>query len=916
MFKFRLADLWRHPSSKPDTARAEQARTPPIYSANAAVQKRSSTDSDIILVERDKELDELKQFWRDAVAGHGRVVLLAGEAGHGKTTLSEALIALLANDPTPPKVARAASAAQSGRDEQFWPFTDALSQLVAGPASATKITGEVFDAFLEFAPSWAAVIPVAGPVVGASLKTAQVVRNRTKLSDSPTSDKLLRDYVGALKRVSEKQPVLMFIDDLHWSDASSIKLLSHLARNIRDLRVLVIGAYRPSDIAVEGHPLRDVSVEMQRYDKDAQIILNPLSQEGVRTLVDTLYPANRFPDTFAAWLSDTTGGAPLFVVESLRLMQERDEIVHDPKDGKWMAVRELNEGDLPRDVEAIVAKRLDRLPDDVHQALALAAVQGVTFDAAVLAHVIDKDELEVMKLLAPAEKVHEVIEYVGDIDLGMDVTARYRFTNNLFYHALRATLRGKERMLAYRRTAEGLDGLWSDDSEDVASKLAYLYEQGKAYDAAARFMIVVGHYARQAGSVARAIDLYQQAEHALENAHPQNAEDEMLIVRQRQQIDEALSDLAEVDASYDEAAARTRSALAPGMEALGWPRYAKLRMRLAVLRTQAGSYSEALEMLQALQATLKAAKPEDAQSYEAFQLRAEIAKVLALLGRADESAQTAENGLKELDALLQTDWYGAARARLTTSLAMAYHERGEYRRAIQMAEATLNVLRELNMVSTTALLLTTMAQLHVEVGDYDGARNCIQLMEKTASETSNESLSASAHLAAGFIHLMQSEPAAALAELDEADRLAEQVKAFDDRPKILMLRTFALLDLKRTDEAKATLDRLTPLEKEGHSHLGQAHAQLARARYALETGDAPTAVQLAQTASEMFQAEGVRFDEAIALRILARAHTASGQPSEAATEFERAASLFKLIGNDALAMAGAVSREASGTQSK
>lgn len=893
MFKLRLAKLWTSEELKQTPqplAAIETAPTPISPPTPKTVAPRA------VLVERDAELEKLKQLWHEAEAGSGRVVLIAGEAGHGKTALADLLIAELQSEGCPFKVARAACSAQSGQDEAFWPFADALSQIIAAPTK--KITEDVLDTFLEFAPSWAEVIPVAGQVVGASLKTAQIVRNRTKTTDSPNPDKLLREYAGALKKAADKTPVLMFIDDLHWSDAASIKLLSHLSRTVRNMRVLLIGAYRPSDVAVEEHMLHEAIGEIMRYDKDAQMMLQPLSEQGIRQLVDKLYPGNKFDDRLTPYLTTSTSGAPLFVVESLRLMQEHGEIAKDAGDGRWALTRDLNEGDLPQNVEAIINKRLERLPEGLQEVLALAAVQGTQFDAAVLAYVLDKDEIEIMKLLEPAEYTHNIIEYAGDVDLGEDVTVRYRFTSNLFQRELLTELRGKQRLMAYRKTAEGLDHMWPDDSEDLAPKLSNLYEQGKVFDAAARFHITAGHYARQAGNITRAIALYEKAERSLEKVRIDNPEEEVLVDKQRQQINEALSYLYEVDSSYDKCEIRTRRALSQGLEALGWRRYASLRMRLEALSLRAGRFNDALNILLTLQASLEATQPEEANSYEAFQLRAEIAKVQALLGRAGDAQQTAEDGLQALEALSSQDWQKAARARLTTSLSMAYHESGEYRKAITLSEETLAVLNDLNMISTYAALLSTLVQLYVEVGEYEKARHCIEMMKNAAGETSNESLLASAHLAAGLIKVLTLKPQDALDELAQSDKYAQQVRLFEDRPRIMMLRAFSLIDLRRLDEAKATLNELIPLTQESGLAEWEAYAHLAQARHLLATGDTQTALELAQSAAKVFEEEGTRFDQAIALRILARAHLALGQRETGIAQFERAANLFKLIGND------------------
>jgi predicted ATPase len=907
MFKQRLANLF---NDNRDSHKKEEKEPKPANGvAQATLQTPTASPSprpkthDVVLVERDAEIAKLRSMWEAACKGRGRVVLIAGEAGFGKSSLADWVLQTLTPEKTGKpayKVAKAACSAQSGQDEPFWPFADCMSQLVAAPTNK-KVTEDVLDSILEFAPSWVSVIPVAGPVVEAGLKTAQVVRNRTKTSDAPNPDKLLREYVGALRTVAAKQPVLLFIDDLHWSDAMSIRLLSHLSRSVQDMRCLIIGSYRPSDIAVEGHPLQSLIAELTRYDGDGQMTLQPLTREGVQALLSKLYPGHRFPETLVTYLTDTTGGAPLFVVESLRLMQKRGELAQDEKDGRWQLTRELNEGDLPDSVEAIINKRLERLPNELRDILAHAAVEGSSFDAAVLAYVLDKDELKVMQLLQPAEEEHDIIDYVGDVDLGKDVTVRYAFSSNLFQRQLLETLRGKKRLNAFRRSAEGLDQLWPDDSEDLAPKLAHLYEHGKVFDAASRYLCTAGHYARQAGNIARAIELYERGEKSLNRYLPETAEDELLTHKQRQNMDEALSYLYEVDSNYEKSELRTRRALARGLDALGWRRYASLQMRLASLAARAGRLREALSSLLALLGLLDNTHPEDEHSYEAFQLRAEIAKMQTLLGRSDEAVTEAEAALRELETIPDLEWKRAARARLNTALTLAYHEGGEYRRAVALSEETLAVLQELNMVSTFAALLANLVDLYIEVGDYEKAESHINMMKEAARDTSNESLLATAHLESGLSRLWQDKDEDALREFDEAEKWATHVKTFDNRPKLLALRALALVDLNRLDEAQAATNEADELARDAGSPEWTAYAFMAQARLAEARGDCASALQQGSEAADIFKKEGTRFDEAMALRVVARAHGKLGQAAEAAKAYERAIGELKLIGNAGMA---------------
>lgn len=848
-------------------------------------------DESVPLVERDGELARLNQSWEAAVQGRGRVVLLAAEAGHGKSALARAFLAKVAASETPHKIACAACSAQSGRDEPFWPFADVMSQIVAN--KTRKTSEQVVDALLEIAPTWASVIPVAGTVVGASIKTAQVVRGRTRASDMPAPDKLMREYLRALEKETARQPVLIFIDDLHWSDSASARLLSHLSRNVGHMRALIVVAYRPSDIAVEGHPLRDLVNEMQRYDSDAQIPVPPLTRDGLRALINHLYPAHRFPESLLAALHDNTGGSPMFIIESLRLMASRGELVRDQTDGRWTIQQNRLDDSLPRNVEAVIHKRLERLPADLLDALSLAAVQGAVFETAVLAHVMDRPELEIMKLIEPAERVHHIIDYQGDVELDDDITARYRFTSTMFQREMLGSLRGKQKLIAHRKTAEGLEKLWGENAISFAPQLALHYEVGKVWDKAARYMLAAARQARVAGAVAQAIGLYENAERLLSRCA-------QVDPAQRFEIDEGLSFLHELDSSYDKAEARAQSALRIGQDALGWRRYAMLHIRLAVLAENAGQFQRAESLLNTVHNRIKDPTDveADALSPEAFEVRAHLTRVLARVSRSREAVAFAEQALAMLDQAPQTSELNQARLRLMSNLAFASAASGNYLRALAIYEEILDEARSANLMDMLARLLSNIANLRLVLGDYDEAKAIVREMIDLATDISSESLMAIAHLIAGRSLIYQSKPFAAMRQLDQAMSYAEKLRFFSARAELLALQALALIRLGRADDAQAILDEAAVLAETSGSHEWVAYVYLIQAEAQLVKGNADRALTMAQNAASIFHETGARFDEAASLRVAAHACQAIGRLDDAARAYRRARNLFAAMGND------------------
>jgi predicted ATPase len=875
-------------SDAPDTAVQPQPTQPVITPKSPATSAAHSPTAVNALVEREHELDCLRRYWKETVEGHGKVVLLSGEAGHGKSTLADAFIKSVQAEGKLYKIARAACSAQSGRDEPFWPFADVIGQLAH--TGGKKMAGDILDAVLDLAPSWASVIPVAGTVVGASIKTAQVVRTRTRTNDLPNPDKLLREYVGALKKVADKQPVLIFVDDVHWSDSASIKLLSHLSRNIGDTRVLIIVAYRPSDLAVEGHPLHELINELLRYDTETEIVLPPLTEDGTAALIKKLYPANKFQDSLASTLYANTGGSPFFIVESLRLMQSREQVVRDSKDGKWMLVREINDEDLPRSVEAVIRKRMERMPQELQDALAMAAVQGSTFESAVLAHALGIDELAVLKLLEPAEKLHDVIDYVGDVELDEDITSRFRFTSNLIQRELLETLRGKQLLLAHRKTAEGLEKIWGNDSDDLAPKLATHYEKGKIWDRAAYYNIVAGKQSRAAGAIPQAIVLFENAERLLRKcgAIPPASQFE---------VDDNLSYLYELDSSYDKADGRTRRALEAGYEALGWRKFASLQMRLAKLADNAGRHMESLQLLQHLHELMDSATPADQTSPEVFDLHAEIAQALTRVSRADEGAQYAEDGLSDLSHMPKNEDTQRLRLHLLIALAEAHAAQGHYRQVVNLLDEIITSARQLHVVDTLSEGLVNLAQLQLTLGQYDKATEAIKNLLETAQQISSESLSALSYVIAGRALIYQGRFAEALRQFEEGEKLMLQTRYYSVRPQLLALRGLALINSGRMDEAQAALDQARPMAEASGSRESVATIDLFKAMVALTQENPAKALPLAQSAAQVFTEEGARFEQAWALRAIGRAYRLTDQFSLSRKAYNEAKAIYEVIGN-------------------
>ena len=209
---------------------------------------------------------------------------------------------------------------------------------------------------------------------------------------------LFQQVTNLFRALAQEEPLLLILNDLQWVDAASAALLFHLGRRLAGSRILIAGAYRPEEIAPRPanprdprtipHPLRKVLAELQRQFGDVLLDLAAAQEPEGRHFVDSLLDAepNHLGESFRSALFAHTGGHPLFTVELLRAMQEREDLIQDDG-GAWLEGRTLDWDTLPPRVEGIVHARIGRLDNDLRDLLSVASVEGEAFTAQVVARV-------------------------------------------------------------------------------------------------------------------------------------------------------------------------------------------------------------------------------------------------------------------------------------------------------------------------------------------------------------------------------------------------------------------------------------------------------------------------------------------------------------------------------------------------
>jgi tetratricopeptide (TPR) repeat protein len=390
---------------------------------------------------------------------------------------------------------------------------------------------------------------------------------------------LFEQYTQVLRMLSIQSPLLLALDDLQWADSGSINLLFHLGRRIEGRRILIVGAYRPAEVAMgrppstlaggieeerERHPLEAIVNEFKRTFGGIEV---DLEQAEGRQFIDAFLDSepNRLGDAFRKTLHQHTGGYPLFTVELLRGMQERGDLVQDGE-GRWVEGVALGWETLPARVEAVIAERIDRLPKGLRDVLTVAGVEGETFTAEVMAQVAAADEREMVRCLSDTlDKKYRLVSARGIQRVGGQRVSMYRFRHILFQKHLYNSLDPVERVHLHEAVGTALEALYESGAEGTVASMAGAAQLARHFQEAGNVEKAVG-YLCQAGKRAQrlyanreAVEYLRQALALLENNLPgeaQKAWHQVTVTRLHKRLGDVLEWTGEHDrarAAYVEA---------------------------------------------------------------------------------------------------------------------------------------------------------------------------------------------------------------------------------------------------------------------------------------------------------------------------------------------------------------------------
>jgi class 3 adenylate cyclase len=403
------------------------------------------------LVGRVDESERLSALFDEAAAGERRLALLSGEPGIGKTRLATHT-ALTARG-------QSGAGVLYGRcDEElaipYGPWVEALSHYVDhGPERVLRAHVERHGGELS------RMLP------GLDHRLAEVPPAST--TDPDTERYLLWGaIVGLLREATAHEPLVLILDDLHWADKPSVLLLKHLLTEGRGVRMLIIGTYRDSDLQ-RGHPLSEVLAALHGVDGVERLALGGLAQPEIVEMMERAagHELDQAGLSLSREVLRETDGNPFYTGELLRHLRESG-VIYQQENGRFTVRGKMSELGLPQSVREVLGRRVERLGEDTHRVLSVAAVIGREFDLELLVAVTERDEDEVLELLEKAVGASVLIESAG-------APGRFYFAHGLINHTLYQDLGNTRRARLHRRIGERMEEQLGDDPGARVGELAH-----------------------------------------------------------------------------------------------------------------------------------------------------------------------------------------------------------------------------------------------------------------------------------------------------------------------------------------------------------------------------------------------------------------------------------------------------------
>ena len=491
-----------------------------------------------VLIGRDAPLATARHTLERARAAHGSALLVSGEAGIGKSRLVRAMTESARSLGF---VAIQGACFEADRAQPYAPVLDLVRVLAASasPALAAHCFAPAAAELTTIFPELRSIFPDVVP--------------RQALDPEEERRRLFHSFTEAIHVLGRVQPLLVVVEDVHWSDDATLDLLLHVARHIGTQPTALVLTFRSDEV---GGRLARLLADLDRARCASEVALRPLAAAEVSAMLQAIFGADApLGAPFADRLHSLTEGNPFFVEEMLKSLLVSGDLAR--ADDVWRA-RPLERVRVPRTATEAVGRRLAQLSEPARTLASVAAVAGRRFDFALLQAITPLGEGELLSILKELVDAQLVVEESAD---------RFAFRHALTREAMRARLLARERVALHRSIAAALQAQLEHTPQDLDDTLAYHCFEAGEWESARRYALRAAAHASTLCAPREALQQLERAVTATTNTG-RPAEPSLLLARGR--THETLGAFQQANDDFVAAlsAAREEGDLRTGWEAL------------------------------------------------------------------------------------------------------------------------------------------------------------------------------------------------------------------------------------------------------------------------------------------------------------------------------------------------------------
>lgn len=627
---------------------------------------------EIQLINRTEEMQVLREAADRATSGQGGVVFLYGEAGIGKTRLARELGAYARSKGMLVLSGRCPALFRMDGASPYTLWSEVIRDYfkVCTPEQLYRVIGYYPAEICKLVPELE--------------QKVRVIPKSLPIGPEHERNRLFEAVSQFITNISKEAPLLVILDDLQWTDQSSLLLMHYLARGVSSESLLILGAYRDTYVEKK-HPLSPVLTELNRERLLQHVSLKRMSFDDVSEMIKRILEQDEVPMKFCELVYEKTRGNPFFVEEVIRSLKEEEIICFEKN--KWK-IKEISKIKFPKTVKDVIKKRISRLYDESQRVLTMASFVGKDFTFEALLGVTDVEENRLLEMVEGMLKTgllkHTVIR-------GEDV---FSFADIIVRDVVHEEVGPLKRKKLHGVVGHALEKVYSEKPDEHLGELALHFHESGDKDKALDYFLKAGEKAAKVYANSEAASYFQSALKLLEEK-----EDEL---EERGRVLERLGDIKKLLGEYEVCIQCWKRALVLWKQLHERANVSRLHRKMAnVLWMAVGDKEKAKEHHNKALKILET-KPESA---ELAGLYKDISDMLGSMGDMVESRSWAEKALKlaiKLEAhKVIADSYAV--------LGGVSYETGDKARGIEYLERALKIALDNEHMETALMMYNNLS---------------------------------------------------------------------------------------------------------------------------------------------------------------------------------------------------------------